>query len=160
MVGDPGAGIGGRVRDASGITLTEVIIALTLIAIGSAMSYGSFFQYQQSVSTSRAARAISSDVQLAKSLAIRGREPVSLVADEAQLQYVIRDTLGTQFMRRDFGSGSDMPLTGLDVAVAGDSLTFDPRGILLTGGTPTVTVTRHGKARTVTMNGLGRTRVN
>lgn len=153
-------GIPGRLGDVSGLTLPEALIALVIFAIGTAMSFGSFFQYQQSISTSRAARAIGADVQLAKSLAIRGRTPVSLVADEAQLQYVIRDTLGTLFMRRDFGSGSEMPLTGLDVTATGDSLTFDPRGILLTGGTPTVVVTRQAKTRTVTLNGLGRTQVN
>lgn len=147
-------------RDTAGMTLPEMVIALALAAIAATMGFGSFFQYQQSVSTSRAARAISSDVQLTRGLAIRARAPVSLVANETQLTYVVRDTLGTVYMRRDFGTGSQMPLTGLAVSTTGDSLTFDARGILLSGGSPTVSVTRHAKVRTVSLNGLGRTDIN
>ncbi len=148
------------VREVAGMTLPELTIALSLVAIASVMTFGSFFQYQQSISASRAARAISADVQLAKGLAIRERAPVSLVADETLLRYVIRDTAGTLFSRRDFGNGAEIELTGLDFATSGDSLTFDGRGVLLTGGTPTVSVTRHSKTRTVTLNGLGRTQIN
>lgn len=147
-------------RDDRGVTLPELAIALTVVAIGTAMAFGSFFQYQQSISTSRAARAISADVQLARGLAIRARAPVSIVANETLLRYEIRDTLGTMFHRRDFGTGNQIELTALDIATTGDSLTFDGRGILVTSGTPTVTVTRHAKTRTVTINGLGRTQIN
>lgn len=149
-----------RVRDTAGMTLPEMLIGLTLVAIAASMSFGSFFQYQQSVSTSRAARMLSSDLQLTRSLAIRARAPVSLVANESQRRYVIRDTAGTLFMRRDFGSGSQTPLGALTVSTAGDSLTFDGRGILLNGGAPTVTVSRQSKVRTVSINGLGRTEIN
>lgn len=153
-------GVSAAVRDRRGMTIPELAIALSVAAIGTAMSFGAFFQYQQSISTSRAARAIGADVQLTRGLAIRARAPVSIVANETLLRYVIRDTTGTVYYRRDFGNGSQIELTGLDFATAGDSLTFDGRGVLVTGGTPTVSATRHAKTRSVTLNGLGRAQIN
>lgn len=144
----------------SGMTMVEMISAIVLVAIAGAMSFGSFFQYQQSVSTSRAARVIGADVQLTRSLAIRARAPVSLVVDESQLDYVIRDTLGTRYMERAFDSSSQLPLSALTISTPGDSLTFDARGILLSAGTPVVSVSRQSKVRTVSINALGRTQVN
>ena len=55
---------------------------------------------------------------------------------------------------------SDLALTSLDVATTGDSLTFNSRGILLTGGTPRVNVTRRSRTRSVVFNVLGRSRIN
>ena len=147
-------------RDEAGFTLPDMMIALVVMAVATVFAFGAFAQYRESSATSRAARVITADVALARSLAIRAREPVSLVATEAQRQYVIRDTAGTLFHRRDFGTGAQIRLTSIDVATTGDSLTFDSRGVLITGGTPVVSAVRRNKTRTVTLNALGRAQIN
>lgn len=144
----------------AGMTMVEMITAVVLVSIAAAMSFGSFFLYQQSISTDRAARIIGADVQLTRSLAIRARASVSLVVNESQRGYVIRDALGTKYIQRAFDDASQVPLSTLTISTAGDSLTFDARGILLSAGTPTVSVSRQAKVRTVSINGLGRTQVN
>lgn len=143
-----------------GMTLPEVLIGLVVMAVAMAFASSSFAQYRESVAASRAVRIISADVSFARSLAIRARAPVSLVARETQRQYVIRDTTGTLFQRRDFGAGAEIELTSIDVATTGDSLTFDARGVLIAGGTPQIDVVRGSRTRTVTFNALGRALIN
>lgn len=149
----------GPFRDSAGLTLPELLIAIAIVATMLAMSFGSYAQYREAVAASQAVRTIRADVVRARSLAIRTRSPVSLVADEAALRYEIRDTLGTLFHWREFGGGAEIQLTAMDVATAGDSLTFDARGILLTGN-PRVDATRRGRTRSVTFNALGRGQIN
>lgn len=156
----PAARLRGALRDKRGVTILELMTALSLVAVAGAMSFGSFFQYQQRAAASRAARVIRADIQLTRALAIRARDAVSLVANESQRSYVVRDAAGTVYHRRDFGDGQEIELTGLRVSTTGDSLTFDARGILLTGGTPTINVARHATVRTVTVNAIGKTEVN
>ena len=73
--------------------------------------------------------------------------------------YVIRDQAGTVLMRRDFGPGSDMPLSRMTVSTAGDSLTFNSRG-LLTNGRAEAILGRRGRTHFVEINALGRTTVD
>lgn len=143
-----------------GMTLPELLIVLAVTGIVAAFGVSGYAQYRESISTRRAAEAIAADVQVARSLAIQSRAPVSLVATESQQRYVVRDTAGNEFHWRMFGAGSDIQLTGLDVATPGDSLTFDSRGILLSGNAAQITVVRRTKTQTVTLNALGRSVVN
>lgn len=149
-----------RLRDVSGITMPDLMIAMVVLAVATVFAMGSMAQYREAAATSRAARVITADVALARSLAIRGREPISLVATEAQRQYVIRDTAGNLFHRRDFGTGAEIRLTSIDVATTGDSLTFDSRGVLVAGGAPQINAVRRSKTKTVTLNALGRAQIN
>ncbi len=149
-----------RVPRDAGFSLPELLIGLAVMGFVMTVGASGLAQYREATSTTRAIRTIRADVMLARSLAIRSRSPVSLVARESLRTYVIRDALGTVFQQRVFDETSDLALTSLDVATAGDSLTFDARGILLTGGTPQVDVTRRGRARSVVFNALGRSRIN
>ncbi len=149
-----------RAPGKTGFTLPELLIALTIITSVTAFGVQGMVQYREATSLARAIRTIRADAILARSLAIRSRSPVSLVARESLRTYVIRDTFGTVFQERVFDETSDLALTSLDVATTGDSLTFDARGILLTGGTPQVNVTRRGRTRSVVFNVLGRSRIN
>lgn len=144
----------------AGLTLPEMLIVVSVTGIISAFALGGYQQYQESISARRAAEAVVADVQVARSLAIQMRAPVSLVATESQQRYVVRDTAGNEYHWRAFDAGSDIRLSGLDVATTGDSLTFDSRGILLSGNSAQITVTRLSKQRTVTLNALGRSVVN
>lgn len=152
---------GARVlRDNRGVTVLELVTALALVAVAGAVSFGSLFRYQESVAASRAARIVQADLQLARGLAIRARTTVSLVVNESQRSYVIRDTAGTVFHRRDFGDGGEIELTALTTQAAGDSLPFDGRGILVAGGTPVIRTMRNATLRTLTVNALGKARIN
>ena len=148
-----------RTASRAGFTLPEMLIALTIGGSVSALGAHAVAQYRDATATERALRTIRSDVTLARSLAIKSRGPVSLVASDSLRTYVLRDTTGAVFQQRYFDQSSDMALTSLDVTTSGDSLTFDARGMLITGGTAQVTVVRADRIRSVTFNVLGRSQV-
>lgn len=145
-------------RDA-GFTVLELAISLATTAILVAISYGAFREYARSTVVHKAAVQVAADVGLARSHAIQLRDNVSLVATTAARQYVVRDTAGTVFTRRDFGTGSEFPLDTMAVSTGGDSLTFNSRGLLV-GGTGQVVVGREARTKRIQINGLGRTAVN
>ncbi len=149
-----------RVGGCAGVTLPELLVALAVVGFVGTMGAGSLAQYREATSTSRASRTVQADMVLARSLAIRNRAPVSVVARESQRLYEIRDTLGTVYHRRVFDGTTDLTVSGFDVQTPGDSVTFDQRGILVTGGTVQVTVTRGSRTRTIVFNALGRSRIN
>ncbi|MGH7540519.1 MAG: GspH/FimT family pseudopilin [Gemmatimonadota bacterium] len=142
-----------------GFTVVELAISLATTAILLAIGYGAMRQYAEATTARKVAVQIAADIALTRSHAIQRRENVSLVARETQRDYVVRDLAGTVFTRRSFGAGSDLVLTSMVVSTAGDSLTFNSRGLLL-GGTGTVTVARGTRAHDVLVNALGRTDVN
>lgn len=145
--------------DARGVTLPELLIALAVFAILTLVGYGGLTRYREATATARAVSAIQADVMVARSLAVKSRAPVSLVAREALREYVVRDTAGNLFARRAFDGRSELALTTLDIQTSGDSLTFDSRGVLITAS-PQIEVTRRSRTRTVTFNAMGRSRVN
>jgi hypothetical protein len=60
---------------------------------------------------------------------------------------------------RSFATNSELPLTKLDLKLTGDSLTFNSRGILVSGGTREIDVARSNRGMQVQFNALGRTRI-
>ena len=157
MTETPGAARSLRPGD-GGFTLPEILIALAMIAIVGSIGMVSYREFRDSTSMARAVQLVSSDVTLARSLAIRGRTPVSLVSRDAAREYVIRDTTGTVFHRRRFDGNAQLQLDRLDVATPGDSLTFDGRGILTTVN-PLIVTGRGTRTRSLTFNALGKSRV-
>ena len=141
-----------------GFTLPEMLIALALTAILGAASVMSFREYRDSTAMARAVEIVRADVALTRSLAIRGRTPVSLVSRDAQRDYVVRDTTGSVFHRRSFDGSAELRLDLLDVATTGDSLTFDGRGILTTPA-PLIVMGRGDRTRSITFSALGKSRV-
>ena len=139
----------------------EFAIALSSMAVVSAVALGAFRQYSESMSARKAAVQFASDVGLTRSFAIQRREDVSLVVNESGRTYVVRDAAGTVFMRRDFSgtANADLALTSMVLNTTGDSLTFNSRGLLSTG-TARATLARRDRSHQVTVNGLGRTTLN
>ena len=142
-----------------GFTVVELLISLATTGVLLAMGYGSFRQYAEAVTARKASLQFAADVGLTRSIAIQRRASISLVADVNNLDYVIRDQAGTVLMRRDFGRGSDLPLSQMTISTAGDSLTFNSRG-LLTGGRAEAVMARRGRSHLVEINALGRTSVD
>ena len=146
-------------RDARGFTIVELGIAMSVMAIVGAVSIGAFRQFAEATTTRKAAVQLAADVGLTRSFAIQRRQAVSLVLDEGNLTYVVRDNSGTVLMRRDFSGTSDMMLNAMTINTSGDSLTFNSRG-LLTTGTARVVVQRRDRSHRVDVNALGRTTLN
>lgn len=142
-----------------GFTVVELAVSLATTGVLLAIGYGAFRQYAEATTARKASLQLAADVSLTRSFAIQRRESVSLVANETSRTYVIRDTAGTLLMQRNLGAGSDLPLTNLAVSAAGDSLTFNSRGLLL-GGRVEVALGRRGRSHVVEINALGRTKID
>lgn len=142
-----------------GFTLVELLIVIAMFSILVGVGYRGYHQFNESTIVDQAARALSSDVTLARSYAIRRSSNVSLVADEGARSYVIRDASGTVLAREDMSSTGDTPLTLLDIQADGDSLTFNSRGILTSGSTVEIQLGRNGLTKHVDVSPLGRTRI-
>jgi prepilin-type N-terminal cleavage/methylation domain-containing protein len=147
-----------RRNNQSGFTLVEVLISLTIVSILVLMSNTAFRNFRQRTILNRAARVVAADAALTRTYAIRGRANVSMVADEANQRYEIRDGSGKVLKTRQFDGDSDLPLDSLNVRLTGDSLTFNARGMLVTAFALIDVGTISG-SKTVQVNGLGRYRI-
>lgn len=134
----------------------ELLIAIVMAGILMALAYGGFREFNQATATKKAIRVVSSDLSLTRSYAIQRRSNVSLVADEDELVYRIRDEDGTLLATRLFGDDSGMPLTALDVKTEGDSVTFNSRGLLVAASSVQIEVQRWDRVRELSANTLGR----
>jgi len=150
---------GSRSTGQAGFTLLELLIVIAMFGIVVAVGMRGFRQFNESTIVDQAARALGSDVTLARSLAIRRGGNVALVADEGARRYVIRDGAGNVLGAGSFGAGSDTPLTALDIKATGDSLTFNSRGMLTSGGTVQIDMARNGLTKQLDVSALGRTRI-
>lgn len=147
-----------RLSSHTGFTLVEMLIALTVFGTLAAMSNTAFRDFRQKTAVNRAARVVAGDAALVRTHAIRNRGNVSLVADESARSYQIRDAGGTVIKTRQFDRDSDLPLNSLNVRLAGDSLTFNSRG-MLTSAFALIDVASDGASKRVIVNGLGRSRI-
>lgn len=142
----------------SGFTLVEMLIVVTILSLVSLIANTSFRNLRERTTLNRAARVVATDMSLTRSLAIRERQNVSLVADEVGLTYAIRNVNGDTLAVRSLDSTTDVAVNSLDVRAAGDSITFNSRGMLLTAFAE-VDVGRASGDRRVQVNGVGRARI-
>lgn len=147
-----------RRNNQAGFTLVELLIVLSIVSLSMLIANSSYISFRESSALNRAARVVAADVALTRSYAIRNRTAVSLVADEANRSYVVRDEAGNVYLNRMFDAASDMALETLDVSPPGDSIAFNSRGMLAVG-TATIDVVRSGSSRRVTLNAIGRWRI-
>ncbi|MFQ5691397.1 MAG: Tfp pilus assembly protein FimT/FimU [Gemmatimonadota bacterium] len=141
-----------------GFTVLELLIAVTILAVITSVGLEGYRQFREATAVEHAAKQIGADLWLTRSFAIQRRTNVSLVADEAARTYRIRDTTGVVLARRFFDRDSALPLDSLSINLAGDSVTFNARGLQVGNGAQ-IEVARGGRARTLTMNAMGRSRV-
>lgn len=141
-----------------GFTMVELLIAITLLGIVLGIGFAGMRGFNESTVVDRAATAIASDVTLTRSYAIQRRSTVSLVADEANRSYAIRDGADTLEIR-SYAADTDLPLTRLDVQTGGDELSFNARGLLVGTGNATILVERLDSSQKIEVTALGRTRV-
>jgi prepilin-type N-terminal cleavage/methylation domain-containing protein len=141
-----------------GFTLVELLISMTILSIVALMSNTAFRNFRQRTILNRAAQVVAADAAMTRTYAIRGRGNVSLVADESTQSYMIRDAAGTVLKRRQFDGDSDLSIDTIDIRLAGDSLTFNARGMLVTAFA-LIDVGSDSGSKTVQVNGLGRHRI-
>lgn len=135
-------------------------MALTIVSIVLGVGYSGIRSYREAATVDRAAEAVAGDVRLARSFAIQRRSTVAMVVDEAARSYAIRDeSTADTLLERRFDAASELPLTLLDVA-EGNSLTFDPRGVLFAAGTVRIDVGAGERQRSIAVSKLGRTRTD
>ncbi len=153
-----------RTRE-DGFSLIEVLMVLVLLSIVLGIGAQGMQSFNEAGTVDRAANAVAADVTLTRSYAVQRLSEVRLVADEASRRYAIVDVGASSddtLLTRSFSASADLPLTRLDVMTTGDHLAFNPRGMLVTGGTvgtDTVEVERLGSGRRVVISPLGRTRM-
>jgi prepilin-type N-terminal cleavage/methylation domain-containing protein len=141
-----------------GFTLVEMLIVVTILSLVSLIANTSFRNFRERATLNRAARVIAADMALTRSYAIRERQNVSLVADEASRTYAIRTADGDTLAVRSLDSSTDLAIDSLNVLATGDSITFNSRGMLLTA-VAQVDVGRASGNRRVQVNGIGRARI-
>ena len=141
-----------------GFTLVELLIGITIMSVVGLMASTSFRDFRQRTILNRAAQVVAGDAAMTRTYAIRGRANVSMVADESNQSYQIRDASGTVLKTRWFDADSDLRLDSLNIRNAGDSLTFNARGMLVSAFA-VIDVGSNSGSKTVTVNGLGRHRI-
>ncbi len=126
-------------RSAAGYTLVEILVVLVITAIGLSIAVSSFGLFQARASARGAAQYFSRDLTQARAWARRSHEWVAVrfLEDTADRRYVIVAEGGDTLADRRFLSGQDIKLDSLNLSMAGDTLRFDPSGVIdLSGADP------------------------
>lgn len=149
----------------SGFTLIEMIVVLSITAIGLTFAGVAFNSYFQRVSAERAAQVFAQDLTLARDWAVRSREPVVIRFYEASLWYEVEaQSSATEVARRRFGVNADIDLSNVTLDFAGDSVVFNSRGIadLSGAGGPlgTATFSSGPVTYTVSFNSMGASKID
>ncbi|MGD8288974.1 MAG: type II secretion system protein [Gemmatimonadota bacterium] len=149
----------------SGFTLIEMIVVLSITAIGLTFAGVAFNSYFQRVSAERAAQVFAQDLTLARDWAVRSREPVVIRFYEGSLWYEVEaQSSATEVARRRFGVNADIDLSGVTLDFAGDSVVFNSRGIadLSGAGGPlgTATFSSGPVTYTVSFNSMGASKMD
>jgi len=149
-----------RPRRQEGFTLVELLIAITIFSVVGLMANTSYRTFRERSVLNRAAHVVAADVALARSYAIRERQNVSLVANEAARRYEIRTASGTVLKTRWFDADSDLPLDELNLNTLGDSITFNARGLMTTAWrVARIQIGRSTGDRNIMVNIMGKARI-
>jgi type II secretion system protein H len=152
----------------SGYTLIELLMVIAMIAIMVAVGARGARSLSSGQGPERVARTLLWEVSVARTIAIRAGDPVSLVIDRTNRRLITREPRqnATEVYRvTSFAPGSDMTVTSLATTnLTGDSLVFSARGLCTTCASvaPTsasasaISVVSQGKTYRMTINRLGR----
>lgn len=143
----------------AGMSLPELLMAIVVAGIMMSIGYGGLHNYIFSQRGRRAAQTLAFQVTIARSLAIRSGQTISLVANETARSIVVRDSAGTVYRRLDLGPSGELTVERLDIELAGDSLVFSRRGMCLNcaaGGVTTIIVESSQRRYTIEVSLLGR----
>jgi prepilin-type N-terminal cleavage/methylation domain-containing protein len=149
-------GSGGPDAGRFGFTLLEMVVVLAIASTLLAIAALSFSDYNERSSARRAAQVFARDLTLARSMAVRGRETVTIDFDEGGLWYTVTTAGGRELARRRFGTSGDIRLSAIDLDQTGDSIRFSARGFgTLSATLGTAVFTAGSIAYRVQFNGMG-----
>ena len=141
-------------RRRGGFTLAEMLIVLVIIGIALAMAVPRMQGVLHGSALRGALNQMASDLTLSRLRAVRSATRVSLTINAAGTGYmVVVDPTGTIDTLKSVSFANDAK--GLTFSPANTSITFDSRGLLVTG-TTTVTATRQGRSDSLMVTGVGR----
>ena len=143
-------------RRAGGFTLIELIFTIVVAGILAAIGYTSLMPALTHARVQRAATVVAGDLQYAQMLAVRQRQPVAVIVDNALKGYIIRlrDTAVT-FRERFFGADAAFGLDSLGATPA--TMVLYPNGVA--AGAMTVGLGLDGYTRQVRMMRGGQVRI-
>lgn len=141
-------------RHRGGFSLAEVLIVLVIIGIALAMAVPRMQGVVHESALQGALNQMASDLTLTRLRAVRGATRASLSINAAGTGYsVVVDPTGTTDTVKAVSFASDAK--GLVLSPASSSITFDSRGLLVSG-TSTIVATRQGRSDSLNVSGVGR----
>jgi Tfp pilus assembly protein FimT len=136
--------------------MVEVMMVLAVSAIGFRVVSRPIGTYLSRSRSRSAAQVIASDLELARSVAMRQRQPVRLSWDATTQQYTIKSRSGASVFRTvSIGATSDYHIASVQFSPA--SVDFFPNGVA--SSALAVTLTTGATTRTVTLSRVGLIRV-
>ena len=142
-----------------GFTLIEMLVVLVIASVGLGIAVFTFSGTLGRSAARGAAQIFSRDLAQARSYAARSRAGVAIVFDEDSLGYRLTVDTGAELLRRRFGEGDDLPLSAIDLELAGDSVRFDNRGLADVPGLGKAAFTAGSVVYEVRFNGTGASRI-
>jgi prepilin-type N-terminal cleavage/methylation domain-containing protein len=124
-VGGPGQG---------GFTILEMVVVLVIASVLLAIAAATFSEYNERTSARRAAQVFARDLGMARSMAVRGRETVTVKFDEGGKWYSVTTATGRQLALRRFGTTREVSLSAISIDMTGDSVQFSARGAAYLSG--------------------------
>jgi len=146
-------------RRTAGMTIPELVVALTLFAVLASVGATGFRTYNRSIMLRRAAGQAATDLKLARSYAIQRRTNVSFVANESYKTYVVRAANGDTVVNRAFDGSGEFMVETMDLQAGGDSVTFDSRGLMRGRSNVKFLVGFQGRGMECDMSSVGRIKV-
>lgn len=145
-----------RHRDGrGGFTLVELLVVIVLAALISSMVVPRLYGYMRQLAARSAVSQVVGDLSLARTQAVREGRTVSLRVSGASTYKVTVDN-GATILRTiktvDVKGGQ----RAVTIAPGTARVIFDSRGMLLTGSTSQLVVSRSGKTDTVSVSAVGR----
>lgn len=141
-------------RGRGGFSLPEMLIVLVIMGIATAMIVPRLQGVAKVSSVQGALNRLASDITFARIRAIRnGARAQLVIASDGKSYTTTVNAGGTGSETRTTSLAKDFPATVL--SPTGATVTFDSRGMLVTGSTPTITATNQGRSATITISGVG-----
>ncbi len=135
----------------AGLTLIELLIALVVVVTLGALGWSGLHRMREVAALDGAARAVTRQLSLGRSLAVARREPIRLRAGAGHLG--LFDSRGTRLAGLDIGPGGELPVDSLVLRPA--TIRFNARGH---AGAGSVYLYRGGRGIRLVCNFLGRVR--
>ena len=143
-------------RTPRGFTLIEMLVAVAVAAIAMRMVMRPAATYLTRRRTRNAASVVAGDIDLARSIAVRQRQPVRMTFTAGSTQYTLGDRASsTTYKTVALGTTSDYRIPAVQFSPA--TVDFYPSGVA--SSALTVTLTAGGSTRTVTLTRVGLIRI-